>query len=215
LVSRIWAFRKYRINVSRWDKFVLPVKFKELVDELDFKSYDKDIEKPEKSESYSVEEFLKTNLMGKIEFNFEDLEELSVKEILYFISVSKIKSVDNEKGKLMKNKLINLIKDQLDIEEFSKKFFNFKKNSRISEAKKIPVDIINVDWGPPLNCYARLRTKNQEKEENFDIIIENNQIKHDNCHWVYHRFNFCSHLIAVFSKLSNKNLPKTYEFLKL
>ena len=93
-------------------------------------------------------------------------------------------------------------------------FFYFNKNSRILEAKKIPVDIVKVDWGPPLNCYARLRINKQEEEENLDLIIENNQIKHSNCHWVYHRSNFCSHLIALFLNLSSRNLPKTLEHLK-
>jgi len=213
-LGMIWGFRKFNINASRWDKCNLPEIFNELVNKLDFKSFYKDISKHENLGIYSVEEFLKTNLMGKIEFNFEDLEDLSVKEILNFISGSKIKILENEKVKPVKKKLIDLIKDQLDIEEFSKIFFNFKKNSRFLEAKKIPVDIVKVDWGPPLNCHARLRISKQEEEENLEIIIENNQIRHSNCHWVYHRQNFCSHLIALFLNLSGKNLTKTLEYLK-
>ena len=213
-VGMIWGFHKFNINASRWDKFNLPEIFNELVDKLDFNFFYKDISKQEKLGIYSVEEFLKTKLMGKTEFNFEDLDDLSVQEILNFISGSKIKISENEKVKPVKKKLIDLIKDQFDIEEFSKIFFNFKKISRILEAKKIPIDIVKVDWGPPLNCYARLRINKQEEEENLDLIIENNQIKHINCHWVYHRLNLCSHLIALFLCLSNRNLPKTLEFLK-
>ncbi len=214
-IGMIWGFRKFNINASRWDKCNLPEIFNELVNNLDFKSFYKDISKQKKLGTYSVEEFLKTNLMGKTEFNFEDLEDLTVKEILNFISESKIKISEDEKVKPVKKKLIALIKDQSDIEEFSKMLFNFKKNSRFLEAKKISVDIIKVGWGPPLNCYARLRVSNQGEEENLEIIIENNQIKHSNCHWVYHRLNFCSHLIALFLKLSNTNLSKTYEYLKM
>jgi len=214
-LGMIWGFRKFSINTSRWGKSNLPEIFNELVNKLDFKSVYKGISKHETLAIYSVEEFLKTNLMGKIEFNFEDLEDLSLKEILNFISGSKIKISENEKIKPVKKKLIDLIKDQLDVEEFSKMFFNFKKNYRILEAKKIPIDILKVDWGPPLNCHARLRISKQEEKENLDIIIENNQIKHSNCHWGYHRLNFCSHLIALFLSLSNKNLLKTYEYLKI
>ncbi len=212
-VGMIWGFRKFNINASRWDKFNLPEIFDELINNLDFKFFYKDTSKQEKIGIYSVEEFLKTNLMGKTKFNFEDLEDISAKEIIKFISGTKIKITENEKLKPVKKKLIDLIKDELDIVEFSKMFFNFKKNSRILEAKKIPVDIIKVEWGPPVNCYARFRM-NEQDEKDLDVIIENNQIKHNNCHWVYHRSNFCSHLIAFFLHLSNRNLPKTLEYLK-
>ena len=212
-LGMIWGFRKFKLNTSRWDRFNLPEVFNELVKNLDFKFFYKDNPKQEKIRLYSVEELLKTKLMGKTEFEFKDLEDLSVKEILNFISGTKIMISDNERTKPVKKKLIDLIKDQLEIDEFSKIIFNFKKNSRISEARKISVDIIKLDWGPPLNCYARLRS-NKQDEDNLEIIIDNNQIKHSNCHWVYHRKNLCSHLIAFFLDLSNRNLPKTLEYLK-
>ena len=210
----IWAFQKFSIETSRWNRPKLPEIFNELRYKLDFKSFYKEIPKLEKSGINSVEEFLKLNLMGKIEFKYEDLEDLSIKEILTFISQSNLKISEKEQIKPRKNNLIESIKNQLSIGEFNKIFFKFKKNYRISEAKKIPVEIVNVEWGPPLNCQARLSVIKQEEEEIINIFIENNQIKHTDCHWVYHRLNLCSHLIALFLKLSEKNPLNTLEYLK-
>jgi hypothetical protein len=210
----IWAFQKFSIEASRWNKTELPGIFHELKNKINFKSFYKEIPKAEKPGMNSVEEFLKLNLMGKTQFNYKDLEELSIKDILSFVSQSNLKISEEEKIKSRKILLIELIKSQLNIEEFNNKFFVFKKNIRISEAKEIPVDMLNVEWGPPLNCHANLKVHKHEKEQVIDILIENNQIIHNDCHWVYHRQNFCSHLIALFLTLSVINSLKTLEYLK-
>ena len=210
----MWAFQKFSIENSRWNKTKLPAIFNELKNKLNFKPFYKEIPNLEKPDIESVEEFLKVNLMGKTQFNYEDLEDLSIKEILTFISEYNLKMFEKEQIKTGKNLLIDLIKNQLSLEEFNKDFFHFKKNIRILEAKKTPIDILNLEWGPPLKCHARLKISKQEEEEILDIFIQDNQIKHTNCHWVYHRQNFCNHLITLFLKLSSKNLQKTLEFLK-
>jgi len=210
----IWTFQKFSIRTSRWNKTKLPEIFNELKNKLNFKAFYKKTPKLEGVGILSVEDLLKVNLMGKTEFNYEDLEDLSIKEILNFISLANIKISEEEQIKPRKNHLIESIKNQISIEEFNKSFFNFKKNNRISEAKKIPVEVVNLEWGPPLNCHAKLRIIEQNKEVILPIFIENNQIKHSNCHWVYHRQNFCSHLIALFLNLSSRNLSKTLEYLK-
>ena len=210
----IWTFQKFSIRTSRWNKTKLPEIFNELKNKLNFKAFYKKTPKLEGVGILSVEDLLKVNLMGKTEFNYEDLEDLSIKEILNFISLANIKISEEEQIKPRKNHLIESIKNQISIEEFNKSLFNFKKNNRISEAKKIPVEVVNLEWGPPLNCHAKLRIIEQNKEVILPIFIENNQIKHSNCHWVYHRQNFCSHLIALFLNLSSRNLSKTLEYLK-
>jgi len=213
-LGMIWTFQKFSLSTSRWNKTYLPEIFNDLRNKLDFKFFYKEIPKLEKSGEISVEEFLKLNLMGKIDFKYEDLEDLSIKEILSFISQENLKISEKDKIKPRKNQLIQLINNQLSLDEFNKIFFKFKKNYRISEAKKIPVEIINIEWGPPLNCHATLIVIKQDEEEIINIFIENNQINHTNCHWVYHRLNFCSHLIALFLKLSEKSPSNTLEYLK-
>ncbi|MFW9971928.1 MAG: hypothetical protein ACFFDF_17195 [Candidatus Odinarchaeota archaeon] len=213
-VGLIWAFEKFSIQTSRWNMTKLPEIFNELKAKLDFTAFYKDAPTLEKLEILSIEDFLKRNFMGKTQFDYEDLEDLSIKDILTFISQSNIRISEKEQIKPKKNKLIELIKNQLNNQKFNKIFFEFKKNSRISEAKKILIDIDNLVWGPPLSCHAKLRVMKEKQEESIDLVIEKNQIKHSNCHWVYHRQNFCSHLIALFLNLSSKNLSKTFEYLK-
>jgi len=218
-VGLIWAFQKFSIKVTRWTKTILPEVFNEVKGKVNYTQYYKETPKlakltAEKPEILSVEDFLKNNLMGKTQFNYDDLEDLSIKEIKIFISLSNIINTGIEQTKPSKSNLIELIKSELNIEEFNKKFFEFKKNIRISDAKQIPVDLIRIIWGPPLNCLAELKVIKQTEEEVLDLAIENDQIKHTNCHWVYHRLNFCGHLIALFLALSNRNTPKTLEYLK-
>ncbi|MFX0021805.1 MAG: hypothetical protein ACFE9S_05730 [Candidatus Hermodarchaeota archaeon] len=213
-VGLLWVFQKFSLQNSRWNKTKLPEIFNQLKIRLNFAPYNKEISKSDKADMLSVEEFLKIKLMGKTQFDYNDLEDLSIKELLTFISQLNIKISEEEQIKPKKSKLITLIKNQRGIEEFSKAFFEFKKNFRIAEAKKIPIEITNIEWGPPLNCQARLKIFENEKEEIVNIIVKNNQINHSNCHWVYHRQNFCGHLIALFLNLSNKNPIKIIEFLK-
>jgi hypothetical protein len=152
--------------------------------------------------------------MGKTEFKFEDLGKSSVSEIQRFIEINGLQIPSQSQKKPKKIDLINFIKANLSEKEFNRKFFEFKKQTRISEALKISIERLKVFWGPPLNCEGII--KMQEKNGNviINVSVKNDKIQHEDCHWIYHRNNFCEHLLAFFLALAKKDEEKTINYLE-
>ena len=126
-----------------------PTKLLEIYPSLNFKPfYKEDMDKKDKKKN--IENILKTQLMVKTEFNYDNLKDISISDMKKFLDENNLLTKDLE-NKSKKGLFIEYIKNNLNEIEFSKKFFEFKKKNRLSEASEAPIKIKNLKWGPPLN----------------------------------------------------------------
>ena len=207
-----WLLQNNLIKTKRWNKGNFPEILVRIYPSLNFNPFYKesidDIE-----ERNNIETILKIKLMGKTDFNYDDLEDLSISEIKEFLD--DINLIDDDiLKKSKKSFFIEYIKENLYEKKFKNFFFEFKKSLRLSEARKIPIEIKDLKWGPPLNCLCEIKITENNVTKEYQIIIKNDKILHENCHWIYHRQNFCGHIIALVLFLSKMNYQKTFDFLK-